>query len=107
MSYLKKYGSKKRRFQGGGMAPAGPGMEPGMEPGAPASAPGGGGGGEDQIMALAQATVAGDPNAAQELGKLVAPMILQEMQGGGGAPAGPAPEGQPVFRRGGAFAGKR
>jgi hypothetical protein len=105
MSYLKKYGSK-RKFQGGGPMPADPAMAP-----APAGpeAGGGGGGGEEQIVALAQGAVAGDQAAAAELGMMLAPMILQEVQAGGGGGAAPAqadPAAQPVFRKGGAFIGK-
>jgi len=98
MEYLKTYG--KRRFQAGGEAPA------------PAPAEGGGGGGEgEQILALAQAAAQGDPQAAQELGFFLAPMILEQAGAGGGgaAPApAPAPGGEePVFRKGGEFLRKR
>lgn len=100
MSYLNKYG-KKRMFQAGGVAPAAP---------APVQAgPAEGGGQEEQILALAEATVGGDQAAAAQLGTMLAPMILQEVQaagGGEGAPEGaPAPEAQPVFRKGGKFVG--
>ena len=97
MSYLSKYG-KKRKFQvGGEMAPA------------PVQAgPAEGGGQEEQILALAEATVGGDQAAAAQLGAMLAPMILQEVQAasGGGAPAGaPAPGAEPVFKKGGKFVG--
>jgi hypothetical protein len=44
----------------------------------------GGGGQEEEILALAQATVGGDQAAAAQLGAMLAPMILQEVQAGGG-----------------------
>lgn len=98
MNYLSKYGSR-RKFQGGGEMPVDPGM-------VPAAGPAEGGGQEEQILALAQAASSGDQQAAMELGMLVAPMIMQEMQAAGGAPQEAAPEAQPVFRRGGVFIGK-
>ena len=106
MGYLDAYGNKKRKFQeGGAMAPAPAPVQAGPE------APGAGGQ-EEQILALAQATVQGDQQAAAELGAILAPMILQELEaagGAGGAEAGgqaPAPQGaEPVFRRGGQFVG--
>ena len=109
MKYLDKYGTKRRMFQGGGQAPlpADPAAQAPAGPG-----PEGGGGEQEQVIALAQATMSGDQAAAAQLGQLLAPMIMQEVEaaqgGGGGAPAAPAgPEGQPVFRKGGAFAGNR
>ena len=97
MSYLNAYG-KKRRFQEGGVAPSAAPVQAG---------PTEGGGQEEQILALAQATVAGDQAAAAQLGVMMAPMILQEVQAaGGGAEAEAAPaEAQPVFRKGGKFVG--
>jgi hypothetical protein len=98
MSYLNTYG-KKRRFQEGGVAPEAAPVQAGPEQG--------GGGQEEQILALAQATVAGDQAAAAELGMMLAPMILQEVQasaGGATEEAAPA-EAQPVFRKGGKFVG--
>jgi len=103
MSYLKKYGTKHRKFQEGGVAPAP------VDPAA-AGPEQGGGGQEEQIMALAQATVSGDMEAAAQLGQMLAPMIMQEVQAaqGGGGEAAPAPaEGEPVFRKGGIFVGNR
>ena len=110
MSYLSKYGTRK--FQEGGAMPAGPEAAPA----APAG-PEAGGGGEEQVIALAQAAASGDPEAAAELGMMLAPMILEQAGAGGpeGAPAGPegappeggAPGGEPVFRRGGKFLGKK
>lgn len=101
MSYLNTYG-KKRRFQEGGVAPA---PAPMPTQAGPAE---GGGGQEEQILALAEATVAGDQAAAAQLGTMMAPMILQEVQaaGGGGQEMEAAPaEAQPVFRKGGRFVG--
>lgn len=83
--------------------PAGAEMAPPQQAGpAPAE------GQEEQILQLAEDAVAGDQQAAAELGMMLAPMILQqvdaEMQGAEGAEAAPAvPE--PVFRRGGKFVG--
>jgi hypothetical protein len=106
MSYLKTYG--KRKLQEGGEMPAGPEAAPAAGPEA-----GGGGGAEQeaqQVLQLAEATLAGDEAAAAELGKMLAPVIMQEVQaqGGGaegGAPAegAPAEGGAPVFKRGGQF----
>lgn len=99
MSYLKKYGVRK--LQEGGEMP--------MEP---APAPGGGGdeAQAQQMLQLAQATVSGDEAAAAELGKMLAPMLVQEMEAQGGGAAAPeempAEGGAPVFRRGGTFLGK-
>jgi hypothetical protein len=57
-------------------------------------------------FALAQATVGGDQAAAAQLGAMLAPMILQEVQAGGGGEEEMAPqEAQPVFRKGGKFVG--
>jgi len=104
MNYLSKYG-KNRKFQEGGMAPA------------EAAPAGGGGGGEmsgEELVGLAQATMQGDQQAAAQLGTLMAPMIMEQMQaqGGGGAPAeggAPPPEGggEPVFKHGGEFLRKK
>jgi hypothetical protein len=119
VNYLAKYGT--RRYQGGGGMPAPGGAEGGMpaEGGAPpeggmpegGAPPEGGQGGDPQaeIMALAQAAAQGDQAAAAQLGMALAPMILEQAQGGaqggpeGGAPA-PAEGGAPVFRRGGRLA---
>jgi hypothetical protein len=103
MSYLKQYGSK-RKFQEGGAMPADPAMAP--APAGPEA--GGGGGGEEQIIMLAQAAAQGDQAAAAELGMMLAPMILEEAQAGaGGGQPQADPAAQPVFRKGGAFLGKR
>lgn len=103
MSYLDKYGKRSQRFQEGGPMPAGAEMAPPQQAGpAPAE------GQEEQILQLAEAAVAGDQQAAAELGMMLAPMILQqvdaEMQGAEGAEAAPAAP-EPVFRRGGKFVG--
>ena len=100
--YLNTYGSRPQIFQEGGPMPAEGGAPPaGPEGGAPA---GPGPGGEDpqaQIMALAEATMGGDEQAAAELGKLVAPMIMEQAGGGGQGPAPMARNGGPIFRKGG------
>ena len=104
MSYLKVYG-KKRKLQEGGAMPAGPAVSPAA---GPEAAPGGGGGEQEAqvILQLAEATMGGDEQAAAELGKMLAPVIMQEVQAqGGGAEAAPA-GGAPVFRRGGQFLGR-
>jgi hypothetical protein len=105
MSYLKNYGTKNRKFQEGGamMAEEAP-MAP--APMAPEAGPEAGGQ-EEQILALAEATMQGDQEAAAQLGQLLAPMIMQEVQANaGGAPApGPEAGAQPVFRKGGKFVG--
>lgn len=102
MNYLKDYGTKKRMFQEGGAMMA---EEAPMAPGPEAGPEAGGGGQEEQIMQLAEATMQGDQEAAAQLGQMLAPMIMQEVQGGGqGAPA-PEAEAQPVFRKGGKFVG--
>lgn len=72
--------------------PAMAGQEPGMEPGTEAGAPAGGDPME-QLMQMAQAGASGDCEAAQA----TCQMLLQVMQGGGGAPQG----GAPVFGKGG------
>lgn len=75
---------------------------------APAGPEAGGQGQEEQIIQLATAATQGDQQAAAQLGMMMAPMILQEVQAAGGqgqAPAGPAAGGQPVFKLGGKFAG--
>ena len=102
MSYLNTYGTKRRKFQEGGM------MAPAPAEAAPEAGPEAGGGevSEDQLLQLADAAVQGDQEAAMQLGMLLAPMILQEAQAAGGAEAAPA-EAAPVFRKGGQFVGKR
>lgn len=88
---------KPRFFQEGGeMAPP---EDPAMAGGAPPE----GGGGGDPLMQLvqmaAQALQAQDPNMAMQ----VCQALVQLAQGGGGGePA--APEGEPVFRKGGKLA---
>ena len=103
MSYLKDYGTRNRKFQEGGAMMA---EEAPMAPGPEAGPEAGDGGQEEQIMMLAEATMQGDQEAAAQLGQLLAPMIMQEVQGqmGGGAPE-PEAGAQPVFRKGGKFVG--
>ncbi len=97
MDYLKKYGTRK------------------LQEGGPAPAPAGGEMSGEDLIALAQATIAGDQAAAAQLGMLVAPMLLEQAGagagGGGGAPEAPAAptapvEGEPMFRKGGLFVRK-
>lgn len=115
--YLNAYGTRSRSFQEGGPMPAGPeGGAPAGPEGAPMPPEGGGGGNpQEQIMALAQAAIQGDQQAAMELGMIIAQeLVAGGEQGGapGGAPGGPegapqgapAPEGAPMFRRGGRLA---
>ena len=112
MGYLSTYGKGSRKFQEGGMmgeAPAGP------EAGAPAGPDAGAGQDQaaagEQMLALAEATVQGDMEAAAQLGQALAPMILEQVQAEGGGMEGEAemaPEGaEPMFSRGGVFVGKR
>jgi len=111
VDYLSAYGTKttRRMFQEGGPMPAGPeaGGAPMPPEGAPMPPEGGGQGNpQEQIMALAQAAVQGDQQAAMELGMIIAQELVAGGEGGApaeGAPA-PAPEGAPVFRRGGRLA---
>ena len=82
------------KFQEGGeMAPP---EDPAMAGGAPAEGAGG-----DPLMQLvemaAQALQAQDPNMAMQ----VCQALVELAQGGAGAPA---PEGQPVYRKGGKLA---
>ena len=102
MKFQPKTVKKVGRFQEGGPMPAeDPAMaggEPGMEGGAPAPDQGG----QDPLMQLAQAAMQAlqtqDCNIAMQVCQgFVA--LLQQAQGG--APAEAAPEGEPVFRRGG------
>lgn len=86
-----------KKFQeGGAMAPEDPAMAPEGE--APAQ------GGEDPIMMLAQmamqALQAQDCNMAMQVCNGFV-QLIQQAQGGGGEPA---PEGEPVYRRGGKLA---
>jgi len=101
MDYLNKYAKATPKFQAGGEMPAGPEAAP---------APGGGGGGDLQSM-LMQFAETQDPQLAVQ----ICNMLLQELQGGGGAPAGPAPASAmanggrmstsaPMFRKGGKLA---
>jgi len=109
--YLSTYATRSRKFQEGGeMAPP---AEQGMEGAAPAGPDPGADQGGERIMQLAEATISGDMQAAQELGTLMAPMIMEQVQAQGGAPGGgaegpaPAPEGaEPQFSAGGTFQGK-
>lgn len=81
-----------KKFQEGGVAPeaaAAPAPEQG--------------GAEEQLAALAQQLVemllqqVGDPQAVMAVLQMAAEML----QGAAGAPAGAAPEGEPVFKAGG------
>ena len=79
MAYIKK-------FQEGGAAPTA----------APAGAPAGGE--QDPIQMLAEM-------AMQVCEGFVA--LIQQAMGGGQAPVGQAPEGEPVFKKGGKIAGRK
>ena len=96
-----------QRFQEGGPMPGGPGMGGGapMPPeaaGAPAGPEAGGG---DPLMEIAQMAMQAlqtqDCNAAMQVCEAFVQLVQQAQ--GGGAPEGgaPAPEGEPVYRRGG------
>jgi hypothetical protein len=109
MSYLDKYGKKARRFQDGGAMPEGEMAPPQQAGPVPAEGQEGQEGQEEQILQLAEAAVAGDEQAAAQLGMMLAPMILQqmeaEMQAGAGAEAAAPAAPEPVFRKGGKFVG--
>lgn len=90
-----------RKFQEGGAVPAddSAAMEQAPEQGAPEQ-----GGGQDPLMQLAQmaaqAIQGQDCNAAMQVCQAFL-QLLQQAQGGGGAPEQGAPQGEPVYRKGG------
>lgn len=95
---------KIKKFQEGGMAPE---MDPAMAQGAPmdpeaAPAPAGG---DDMIMQIAQVAAQALQTQDCEAAMAVCEAFIQLIQQSqGGAPEGPvdgAPQGEPVFKRGG------
>lgn len=105
---------KIKRYQMGGQAPVAPG-DPAMEGGAPTDPAMGrpeqggpqGGGMEEQLAQIAQQLLEmllqqiGDPNAVAMVLQ-IAMQMLQEAAGGQGAP-----QGEPVFKKGGKLSKKR
>ena len=87
-----------RKFQEGGAAPAGPAA------GAPAGRE------QDPVQMLAemamQALQGQDCQMAMQVCEGFVALIQQAM-GGGPAPVGQAPEGEPVFKKGGKIAGRK
>lgn len=97
---------KTRKFQTGGeMEMADQAAMEGAEMGGAAAADAEAGGG-DPIMQIAQmamqALQAQDCNLAMQTCQMFVQLVQQAQ--GGGASAGPAPEGEPVYRRGGKLA---
>lgn len=95
---------RPRRFQEGGAMPT---EDPAMA--SPEEAPVEGGApeqGEDPMMQLANMFAQGLQNQDCQMLAQGAEMFLQLIQQaqGGGAPAESAPEGEPVYRKGGKFA---
>ena len=90
---------KVKKFQEGGAAPA-PAAEP--MPAEQGAAPEQGGGEGDPLMQLAQmaaeALQSGDCNTALSVCEGFMQLVQQALQGGGG---GEAPQGEPVYKRGG------
>lgn len=89
---------KIQKYQAGGPAPApAPMQDPNQ------------GGGQDPLammMELAMAALQGqDCNAAMELANMV--MQLVQSSGAPQGPVGEAPQGQPVFKRGGKMVGRK
>lgn len=102
-------GRNVRYMQEGGMAPApeeagAPAPEAGGAPAGPEA------GGQEQMMAQLQQMA---QQIIQQLGPdaaaALAQMIMEMLQGGGGAPeeGAPAEEGEPVYRNGGRLAYRR
>lgn len=96
-----------RRFQEGGPMPA---EDPAMAEGAPMEeAPAGPEqGGGDPLMQLAQMAMQALQGQDCQAAMAVCEGFIQLVQQaqGGGAPQGPAPEGEPVYRRGGKLVGR-
>lgn len=83
---------KIKKFQTGGVAPEAAPVDPAMAGGAPAPEQGG----QDQMMAqLEQMAMEIIQSVGPEGAAMLAEMIMAMLQQGG------APQGQPVFRRGG------
>lgn len=106
---IQKYNAP-RKFQEGGVMPADPaamGGDPAMmQEGAPQGAPQGGG--EDAMMQqVAQVAQEIISSMGPEAAMMLAQVIMEMVQGGGGqAPVGQAPEGEPIFKRGGKICGR-
>ena len=87
---------KIKKFQTGGVAPEAAPMDPAMAGGAPAPEQGG----QDQMMAqLEQMAMEIIQSVGPEGAAMLAEMIMAMLQQGSGAP-----QGQPVFRKGGKIA---
>ena len=96
------------KFQDGGAMPAeGPAPEEMGPEGMPAEAPAGPEAGGDPLMQIAQmamqALQSQDCNAAMQVCEAFV-QLIQQAQGGGAPQEAPAPEGEPVFRKGGKLA---
>lgn len=91
-----------RKFQEGGAMPAEAPMDPAMAGGAPGPAPAPGPEGGDPIMQIAQIAMQALQTQDCEAAMAACDAFLQLIQGGqGGPPPGGAPQGEPVFKRGG------
>lgn len=108
---IQKYNAP-RKYQEGGAMPGGPapmGEDPAMMQGGPQEAPmeGPQGGGEDamaqQLQQVAQELIS---QMGPEVAMTLAQIIMEMVQGGGQGPVGQAPEGEPVFKRGGKICGR-
>lgn len=94
--------------------PADPSMQGGapMEGGAPADQMGGemaAAGGDEQAMVQQLAQIAQQivSKMGPEAAAMLAQIIMEMLQGGGGpAPVGEQPEGEPVFKKGGKICGR-
>ena len=96
-----------QKFQeGGAMPPEDPAMQGGAPApeGAPAGAPAEGGE-ADPLMQIAQAAMQAlqsqDCNIAMQVCEAFVQLVQQAQGGGAPQEAAPAPEGEPVYRRGG------
>ena len=90
---------KVKKFQEGGAAPA------------PSAAPAGPQGGQDPLQMLgemaAQALQAQDCQAAMQVCEGFLALLQQAMSEGPQGPVGQAPEGEPVFKKGGKMVGRK
>ena len=87
-----------RKFQEGGVAPAGPAT------GAPA------GGEQDPVQILAEMAMQSLQGQDCQMAMQVCEgfiALIQQAMGGGPEPVGQAPEGEPVFKKGGKIAGRK
>lgn len=107
---LGKVTKELRKFQAGGemataeAAPAEAGAPAGPEAGA---APAGTEQGGDPMQQILQAAMQAVQNNDAQLALQVCAALVQLAQGGAGAPAGEAPQGEPVYRNGGRLAYRR